>query len=43
MLGEIINKETDSLRFYNLGNNYRSKVEHIGAKETFNIEDPLII
>jgi CRISPR-associated protein Cas2 len=42
-LEEIINKETDSLRFYNLGNNYKSKVDHIGAKESFNVEETLII
>lgn len=42
-LEEIINKETDSLRFYNLGNNYKTKVEHIGAKESFNVEETLII
>lgn len=42
-LEEIINKETDSLRFYNLGNNYKTKVEHVGAKASFDIEGPLII
>lgn len=39
----IIDKETDSLRFYILGNNYRNKVEHIGAKPSFSVEDTLII
>lgn len=39
--GEI-DKEKDSLRFYYLGNNYKAKVEHIGAKEAYNVEDPLI-
>jgi CRISPR-associated protein Cas2 len=42
-LEEIINKETDSLRYYNLGNNYTSKVDHIGAKESFNVEGTLIL
>lgn len=42
-LEEIINKDTDSLRFYNLGNNYKTKVEHVGAKESFDIEGTLII
>jgi len=42
-LERIIDKETDSLRFYMLGNNYRNKVEHIGAKPSFHVEDPLII
>ena len=38
----IIDKKQDSLRFYRLGNNYKNKVEHIGAKESLNIEGPLI-
>ncbi len=42
-LEEIINKQTDSLRFYNLGNNYKTKIEHIGIKESYDIEGPLII
>ena len=39
----IINKDKDSLRFYYLGNNYKSKVEHIGAKPSFDIEGALIL
>jgi CRISPR-associated protein Cas2 len=42
-LEQIIDKDKDSLRFYNLGNNYESKVVHIGAKKSFNVEDTLII
>ena len=42
-LQEIIDVKEDSLRFYQLGNNYKSKVIHIGAKETFNVEDTLIL
>lgn len=42
-LEKIIDKETDSIRFYYLGNNYKTKVEHIGAKESFSVEEPLII
>lgn len=41
-LTEIIDEEHDSLRFYILGNNYRSKVEHIGTKETIDLDDVLI-
>lgn len=37
-LEKLIDKEKDSLRFYNLGNNYKSKVEHIGAKPSFDME-----
>lgn len=31
VLGDIIDKEADSLRFYYLGNNYKTKVEHMGV------------
>lgn len=41
-LENIINKDKDSLRFYYLGNNYKGKVEHIGAKESYDVEGPLI-
>lgn len=39
---ELIDIKHDSLRFYQLGNNYKSKVEHIGVKESINVEGPLI-
>ena len=42
-LEKIIDKEKDSLRFYYLGNNWERRVEHIGAKETYNSEGILII
>ena len=38
----IISIEKDSLRFYNLGTNYQTRIEHIGAKETYLPEEPLI-
>lgn len=31
ILEELIDPEVDSLRFYYLGNNYKTKVEHIGV------------
>ncbi len=40
---KLIDPETDSLRFYSLGNQYRSKVEHYGAKPSFDVTDPLIV
>lgn len=43
VLQAIIDEKEDSLRFYQLGNNYKSKVIHVGAKETFNVEDTLIL
>ena len=33
----------DSLRFYFLGANWKRRVEHIGAKETVDLEGPLIV
>lgn len=41
-LTSIIDKDQDSLRFYRLGNNYKNKVEHIGVKESIDLESPLI-
>lgn len=40
---EIIDSEKDSLRFYYLGNNWQNRVEHIGAKKTYNPEGVIII
>lgn len=38
----VIDESKDSLRFYQLGNNYKNKVIHIGAKESVDLEGPLI-
>ena len=40
---ELIDTETDSLRFYYLGNNWKRRVEHIGAKETYDSEGVIIL
>lgn len=37
-LSKIINPSKDSLRFYNLGNSYQNKTEHIGVKESYEFE-----
>lgn len=42
-LEELIDIERDSLRFYNLGDKYKTKVEHIGTKESYDVEGPLIL
>lgn len=42
-LMKIINTEEDSLRFYNLGNNYTEKVIHVGIKPSIDLEGELII
>ena len=39
---EKIDKEKDSIRFYRLGNNYQSKIEHIGTKTDIDQEGVLI-
>ena len=38
-----IEEEQDSLRFYFLGSNWKQRVEHIGAKASFDQEGPLIV
>jgi len=38
-----IETETDSLRFYFLGSNWKKRIEHVGAKEGFDQEGPLIV
>lgn len=43
ILCKIIDPNSDSLRFYYLGSNYKNKVEHIGVKPSFDMESPLIL
>ena len=42
-LSEIIDNEVDSLRFYYLGNNYETKVEHIGIERGIRADQTLIL
>ena len=42
-LCSIMDAEKDSLRFYYLGNKYESKIEHFGAKQTYEPEGALIL
>ena len=42
ILSNLIDKEKDSLRFYYLGDRYKNKVEHIGAKPGFDVTEPLL-
>lgn len=42
-LEQVIDPAVDSLRFYSLGNHYEKKVEHIGAKPSFDVTQPLIV
>lgn len=41
-LCELINSDVDSLRFYYLGQNWKQKIEHIGAKPSLDMQGPLI-
>jgi CRISPR-associated protein Cas2 len=42
LLLDEFNEKEDSLRFYFLGANWRRRVEHVGAKQTIDLEGPLI-
>ena len=42
-LCELIDPDVDSLRFYFLGNNWRRRVEHVGAKPVLDLNGPLIL
>ncbi len=39
----LIDPEQDSLRFYNLGKEYKNRIEHYGTKETYDPEGVLIL
>lgn len=43
ILSDIIDKEEDSLRFYYLGNRYKTKVESIGVEKGIAADDVLIL
>lgn len=42
-LSKIIDVKSDSLRFYNLGKQWKSRVEHVGAKSAYDPEGFLCI
>lgn len=42
-LDKIIDPEKDSLRFYYLGNNWKSRVDHIGTKAAYDPEGVIMI
>lgn len=39
----IIDPQKDSLRFYNLGQKYKTKIEHFGTKKTYSPDDVFVI
>ncbi|MCC6547941.1 CRISPR-associated endonuclease Cas2 [Candidatus Sumerlaeota bacterium] len=42
-LESIIDREKDSLRFYFLGANWKRRVDHVGAKPTYDPQGPLVL
>jgi len=42
-LEKIIDAKLDSLRYYYLGANYKRRVEHVGAKPSYDVDGPLIV
>jgi len=42
-LVDVMDNNKDSMRFYFLGSNWKRRVEHIGAKSTYDPEGPLIV
>jgi CRISPR-associated protein Cas2 len=42
-LNDIINVEKDSLRYYYLGKNWQNRVEHVGAKTSYDPEGFLMV
>lgn len=41
-LESIFDPDEDSLRYYNLGSNYTNRIEHVGAKPSIDVEQPLL-
>lgn len=41
-LNKIIDPEVDSLRFYYLGDNWKHRIEHIGAKPSMDLTGTII-
>ena len=42
-LCKLMDENHDSLRFYNLGNRYADRIEHFGAKRSYDPEDCLMV
>jgi CRISPR-associated protein Cas2 len=42
-LEKLIDVKKDSIRYYYLGDEWRTRVEHIGAKASLDLEGPLIV
>lgn len=42
-LENLIERDKDSIRFYNLGDKYQNKITHIGIKESYDPEGILLV
>ncbi len=42
-LVDEIDPEKDSLRFYFLGSHWRKRIEHVGARPSYDPEGPLVV
>ena len=42
-LEQIFEPATDSLRYYTLGDSYTNRIEHVGAKPTIDVEQPMVL
>ena len=42
-LRSLMNEDKDSLRFYYLGNNYQTKIEHIGIERGISVDQVLLL
>ena len=42
-LRSLMNEDKDSLRFYYLGNQYQTRIEHFGAKQGYEPDGALIL
>lgn len=42
VLTDIIDEKVDSLRFYYLGNKYKTKIEHVGISKGIKVDEPLV-
>ena len=42
-LEKTMNKKLDSLRYYYLGSEWKRKIEHVGAKPSYDPQGPLIV
>jgi len=42
-LEQIMDQDKDSIRYYNLGNEWKSRVIHIGAKPALDLEGTLMV